>query len=1021
MEFRLLGPVEAVEDGRSAAIGGPKQRLVLAVLLLRRPEAVSSAALIDALWADRPPPTAAKTLQVFVARLRKALGDGVITTRSGGYAAQVAPESVDADRFERLLASGRAALSDGRPGDAVRDLRAALTLWRGDALADLVSEPVLQPYVQRLEGLRAEAVEERVEADLRLGRHAAVITELEALVAAEPLRERRYGQLMRALYGAGRQAGALAVFHRARRTLVEEVGVEPGPELRRLQERILAQDPALAPAEPPRAAPATRRRRRRAHAAIVLLAGAIGAAAIALGDEDRRPPAVKVAPDSVLVLDEGTGRVLDSVPVGSAPVAISAGEGAIWVASAGDQTLERIDPVTRRVTGRVGLGRIPSALAAGEGSIWVASAVGERGTVARVDPGAVALIGVSTVRSHRGTDDFAPHTPSALVAAHGGLWANRGRSELVRVPDRGADRTTLKLSPQHSADGLATGAGAIWLTSSADDRLLRIEPARGRITAAIPIAAQRGARRAGPYGVAFGHGAVWVANALADTVSRVDPELGAVTATVRVGRRPTRVAVGEGAVWVLNAGDGTVMRIDPASNAVTKRIAVPDATGVASAGGAVWVTTAGGAVSGAASSSAQAPRPLSAASCAPLLGAPGITPDVLIASDLPTWLGPRRAPVVRDMRRAIGLVLEDRGFRAGRHTIALQQCDNSRRSVGGSAPDRCAANARMFGGNQRLVGIVGPYHSSCATIGVPLLNAARGGPVAVVSPSNTYAGLTRAGPATAADEPDRFYPTRFRNYVRTVRPDDGQAAAIATFAQQRGIKRLFVLDDAQTTGYGLSRYLAADARAVGIRLVGVTSWPEDPRGVPRLVERVVAAAPDAVLLAGCSCAGGYEVLADLRASLPASTTFLGSDAMLASRSMFPRAHPAADGLFVTVAGTAVEAANAAGRRLLARLAGRRPLASIEPYVLQAAVATEVLLDAVARSDGSRASVVNELRSTRLATGIGAGLAFDEAGDPQRAEFGVYRLDRDVPGPVEREVAGMVFERAVTPARSLVEG
>jgi YVTN family beta-propeller protein len=1018
MQFRLLGAMDVVDEGQPVAIGGPKQRLLLAVLLMRRPEAVSSAALADALWGECAPPTAAKTVQVFVARLRKALGEGVVLTERGGYAVHVPPEAVDADRFEQLLEAGRDARKSGRPEEAARLLQAALDLWRGPALGDLNAEPPLQQFVLGLESLRVDALEERIEADLDSGRHARVVPELEALIAAEPLRERPYGLLMQALYRAGRQAEALAVFHTARRTLLEEVGVEPGPALRRLQDRILAQDPELAPPEGSRiAAPrrtASRHRLKLALAAAVA-AAVMGAAALVVADEPSTPPAVRA--DSVVVIDPGSAAVIDTIGVGSAPVGIAAGEGAIWVASAGEQTLERIDPRTRRVSGRVGLGRVPSAVAVGEGAVWVASAVGERGTVARIEPGAVAMVDAVSVRDGVGDDDFAPHTPSSLVAAHGSLWANRGRGEIARVPADGATRSSVRLGPSHSADGLAAGEGAIWLTSSADDRLLRIEPRSGRISASIAIASRRGVRLAGPYGVATGFGSVWVANALADTVSRVDPRLGAVTATVRVGRRPTRVAVGEGAIWVLDAGDGTVMRVDPRTNTVTARLSVPGATGIAARAGAVWVSVAGGRAKGRAAAHREPTQPLRSATCGSMLTGAG-APDVLIASDLPTWLGPRPAPVIRDMRLAIRLVLEDHGYRAGRHSVGYQACDDSRRREGFSSADRCASNARTYAGNPRLVGVIGPYHSSCATIALPLLNAAPGGPIAMVSPTNTYEGLTRAGPATAADEPDRFYPTSFRSYARTVRSDDGQAAALVTFARRRGVRRLFVLDDSQATGYGVGRYLAAAAPALGVRVVGAGSWPAEPAGLPRLVDRVTAARPDGVVLAGCFCAGGFEVLAALRRALPESTVYLGSDAMLAPRAMFPRPHPAADGLYVSVAGTAVEAANAAGRRLLARLARERPLAALDPAVLQAAIATEVLLDAIGRSDGSRAGVVNALRETRLSAGVGAGLAFDDAGDPRRGEFSIYRIDRDTTTPREREVAGMVFEASVRPTTAI---
>ena len=241
MEFRILGPLEVIEDGRGLDLGGQKQRALLSALLLGANRVVSRDRLIDALWEEEPPETARKALQVYVSQLRKTLGGSRIVTRAPGYLIRVEPEEFDLERFECLVAQGGA-----------EKLREALALWRGQPLAEFAHERFAQAEVARLEELRLAALEERIEAELGLGRHAALVGELDALVAEHPLRERLRGQLMLALYRCGRQAEALEAYQQARRALVEDLGIEPGRALHELERAILVQDAAL---ELPRAAP----------------------------------------------------------------------------------------------------------------------------------------------------------------------------------------------------------------------------------------------------------------------------------------------------------------------------------------------------------------------------------------------------------------------------------------------------------------------------------------------------------------------------------------------------------------------------------------------------------------------------------------------------------------------------------------------------------------------------------------------------------------------------------------------
>jgi DNA-binding SARP family transcriptional activator len=251
MEFLILGPLEVVDRGHAVELGGPKQRTLLAALLLTPNRAVSVDRLIDALWPTRPPAAAANALQYHVSQLRKLLGDGAtVATREPGYLIRIEPDQVDLLRFERLVAEA----GEAEAARASRLLTEALDLWRGEPVPDLADDPSSRAEIQRLHAARLAALELRIEADLALGRHSQLVPELEALVHEYPLHELLSGALMRALYGAGRQAQALEIYRTTRQTFVAELGIEPSPALRELEQAILRQDPELAPEAPPASA-----------------------------------------------------------------------------------------------------------------------------------------------------------------------------------------------------------------------------------------------------------------------------------------------------------------------------------------------------------------------------------------------------------------------------------------------------------------------------------------------------------------------------------------------------------------------------------------------------------------------------------------------------------------------------------------------------------------------------------------------------------------------------------------------
>jgi len=244
MDFLVLGPLEVRDGASSLPLGGAKQRALLAILLLHRDQVVAADTLVDALWGERPPETAATALHGLISNLRKLLGAELIVTQPPGYVVRLGSHRLDLDRFETLAQTGRRALEDDA-SKAATSLSAGLELWRGPPLGDVRDIRILQPEIRRLEELRSAVLEDRIEADLALGRAAELVGELESLVAREPFRERLRGQLMVALYRSGRQAKALEIYREGRSTLVGEVGIEPGAALQELQRAILRQDPSL--------------------------------------------------------------------------------------------------------------------------------------------------------------------------------------------------------------------------------------------------------------------------------------------------------------------------------------------------------------------------------------------------------------------------------------------------------------------------------------------------------------------------------------------------------------------------------------------------------------------------------------------------------------------------------------------------------------------------------------------------------------------------------------------------------
>ncbi len=589
MEFRVLGDLEVRHDGETLPLGAHQQRAVLAILLLQAGQVVSADRVIDALWGDQPPPRAAKTVQVYVSRLRKVLAtvapaDDPIVTRDHGYLLRVDSEQVDVHVFERLLDEGRRAYGEGEVEAAAGLLRAALGLWRGSALADFTFDAFAANEIARLEELRLEALETRIDADLALGRHAALVAELEALTAAHPLRDRLRAQRMLALYRCGREPEALALYREARKALVDELGMEPSPALRELHDAILRQDPALEAPPAHEAAPAdggARAGRRRAAVAGAVVVLAAGAAAVVALLAHGGGAGAEVAANSVAVIDPARNAVVDQFTVGAGPGDISAGAGNLWVANRDERSVTQIDPRSAEVKRTLSIaGRRIDALAASGDAVWTMDQA--RATATRMDP--VFGVPVGAVRVGPPIV-LGAAVPTAVAVGGRWVWAATGRSSVARIDAR-SGRMDMKVDVGNEPAGIAVGAGATWVSDDLDNTVSRIDAA-GVVTGATAVGH-------GASGIAVGAGAVWVADTLDDTVTRIDAATGATKAVIPVGAGPRGVAVGAGGVWIADSRGASVSRIDPRTDRVRTIPVGGSPEGVAVDAGRVWVTVQAG-------------------------------------------------------------------------------------------------------------------------------------------------------------------------------------------------------------------------------------------------------------------------------------------------------------------------------------------------------------------------------------------------------------------------------------------
>jgi branched-chain amino acid transport system substrate-binding protein len=478
----------------------------------------------------------------------------------------------------------------------------------------------------------------------------------------------------------------------------------------------------------------------------------------------------------------------------------------------------------------------------------------------------------------------------------------------------------------------------------------------------------------------------------------VDPGPKPLQHQIPVDQGVSWVAVGDGAVWATNEIAGLVYRIDSRTNEaiVVNQTSAPAAVAVGA--GAAWVIAAGRSSSGTA---------LPTSVCSPVFSRGVSRPRFLIVSDLP--LQGSEIADAHQMVEAIRLVLKRRGYRAGAYTIGYQSCDDSTSQAGGYTDVRCYLNAKAYARNPDVIGIVGAYNSGCSLQEIPIANRAPGGPLAMISPSNTVTNLTRV--VRGVNDPaeiEHLYPTGERNFVRTPANDYLSAVALARFAKEKGVKRLFLTWDRNIPYWAA---FAADVRAAarhfGLDIAGTAPFNPDARNYEQLARRIASTRADGVMLAANLPPGTRALLRDLRASLGPHATLIGSDGF--SGDVFAVAGRAALGMYNSYASAANDELPAAGKQFLKDLKARTGKPS-EFYTASAAQSAEILLDAIARSDGTRSSVTKELFNTKVESDILGNIRFDRNGDPIEAPVTIYRIVG--PGSVGGYVDGRVVDRVV---------
>jgi branched-chain amino acid transport system substrate-binding protein len=385
-------------------------------------------------------------------------------------------------------------------------------------------------------------------------------------------------------------------------------------------------------------------------------------------------------------------------------------------------------------------------------------------------------------------------------------------------------------------------------------------------------------------------------------------------------------------------------------------------------------------------------------------------PDYLIASDLPLQ-GANRA-LTTQMADAIEFILKQQDWKAGDYKIGYQSCDDSTAQAGSWDSAKCSSNARAYANNQDVIGIVGTFNSGCAKLEIPVNNRAPDGPLAMVSPANTYPGLTIGGPGTESGEPDNYYPTGKRNYARVVWNDQFQGAAGAQLAQQLKLKKVYVLTDKETYGNGIANLFVNYAKKLNIATLPSRpeAWDKNASSYEAIASRIKASGADSVFLGGIVCNNGGKLIKDLRAGLGPNVQIFGPDGWTPISATIQGAGQASEGMYITQPGLPADQLKGEGKKFVDEFSAEIGTAP-NPYTAYAAQAAAILLDSIADSDGSRASVSEGIFNRDVKNGILGDFKIDENGDTTLGIVSVYQIKN------QKET----FVKTITPELSFVKG
>ena len=376
---------------------------------------------------------------------------------------------------------------------------------------------------------------------------------------------------------------------------------------------------------------------------------------------------------------------------------------------------------------------------------------------------------------------------------------------------------------------------------------------------------------------------------------------------------------------------------------------------------------------------------LPASSCAPMQYKGSGDADYLIASDLPMQGGSRTQTV--QMTKAIAFVLDQQNWKAGDYKIAYQPCDDSTAQLGKCDPDKCSANAHNYAQNSKLLGVVGTFNSGCAAIEIPVLNQAPGGGLLLLSPANTYGCLTEP---CAGDEPEKYYPSGKRNYARVAPSDPNQGAVDAAFLKSKGVKRVSVLNDKEAYGLGVAKNFAGAAKAAGMTVTGFTAYDPKQANFQALFQRIKNQKPDAVFIGGLIDENSGQLINDKVAVLgPNAPKAGGGGTMLmlpdgfTTDAIFDRSQggtPNAKGAFFSVAGVGIDKYTGAAKTFIDGFKKELNGKPVDPYAILGAQAAQVVLDAIAKSDGTRSDVISKVYATKVSNGLIGSFSFNKNGD-----------------------------------------